>query len=80
MPADAMNGSAFALILFDVGEEIQMERVRRESGARVTDSALKHPTPEYAGVQRPPVVHIMGNTISRPANSFGHASSFTITA
>lgn len=60
MPADAMNGSAFALILFDVGEEIQMERVRRESGARVTDSALKHPTPEYAGVQRPPVVHVMG--------------------
>jgi hypothetical protein len=40
MPADAMNGSAFALILFDVREEIQMERVRQEAGARATDSAL----------------------------------------
>jgi hypothetical protein len=60
MPANIMDGSAFALILFDVGEEIQMDGLHRESGARVTDRALKHSTPEYTGVQRPSAVHGAG--------------------
>jgi hypothetical protein len=60
MPAETMTGSAMALILFDVGEEIHMDRLRRTSKVRPVGGALKHPTPEYAGFQRPPVIQDCG--------------------
>ncbi len=49
-----------ALILFDVGEEIHMDRLRRTSEVRQAGGALKHPAPEYAGFQRPPVIQDCG--------------------
>ena len=60
MPADTMTGSAVALILFDVGEEIEIDRVRLASGVRQVGGVLKHPTPEYVGFQRPPVMQDTG--------------------
>ena len=56
MPAEAMSGSALALILFDVGEEIALEQVRLASGAHKVGAASKHPAPEYVGFQQSPVV------------------------
>jgi len=55
-----MTGSAVALILFDVAEEIAIDKVRLASGAQQVGSTLKHPAPEYIGFQRPPVVQDLG--------------------
>jgi len=56
MPSDLMTGSAIAFILYDVGEEIRIDQLRQASGARKAEGPSKHPTPEYVGFQRPPVV------------------------
>jgi hypothetical protein len=53
---DFLRGSSFALILYDVSEEIDLERLRAILGARRAGPALKHATPEYVRFQRPPVV------------------------
>jgi hypothetical protein len=55
-----MTGSAVALVLFDVGEEIEIDRLRSASGVRQAGGSLKHPTPEYVGFRRPPVVQEIG--------------------
>lgn len=60
MRADRITGSAVALILYDVGEEIQLDQLRQASGVRQIDGALKHPTPEYVGFRRPPVIQDTG--------------------
>ena len=51
-----MTGSAMALILFDVGEEIQIDELRRSAEVQQVGGATKHPAPQYVGFQRPPVV------------------------
>src|ERR1700739_215747 len=60
MPDETMTGSAMALILFDVGEEIEIDQMRMTSTVRQVGGALKHPTPEYVGFQRPPVIQDSG--------------------
>jgi hypothetical protein len=54
--AENIKGSAVTLILFDISEEIDIDRVRQASGVRQVGGTLKHPAPEYVGFQRPPVV------------------------
>jgi hypothetical protein len=54
--ADLLRGSSFALILYDVSEEIDLETLRDILGARRAGPALKHPTPEYVRFERPPVI------------------------
>lgn len=49
----ALRGSAFALILYDVAEEIRLEELRP---AKRVGPAFKHAAPEYVRFQRPPVV------------------------
>jgi hypothetical protein len=56
MPSDVMTGSAIAFILYDVGEEIRIDQLWQTSGIRRAEGPSKHPTPEYVGFQRPPVV------------------------
>jgi hypothetical protein len=80
MPADIMSGSALAVILFDVGEEVQMDRLRRKSGARAIEGALSTPRLSTSVSSVRPSFTVPENTISPPASSFGHASSSTITA
>jgi len=60
MPSDVMTGSAIAFVLYDVGEEIRIDQLRQGSGARRAEGPSKHPTPEYVGFQRPPVVQDAG--------------------
>ena len=59
MPA-SLSGSAVALILYDVGEEINLDRLRQASGARPVEGVSKHPTPEYVGFRRAPVIQDTG--------------------
>ncbi|HVP53095.1 MAG TPA: hypothetical protein VMT05_13340 [Terriglobales bacterium] len=56
MPSDAMTGSAIAFMLYDVAEEIRIDQLRQTSGIRRAEGPSKHPTPEYVGFQRPPVI------------------------
>jgi hypothetical protein len=60
VPADTMTGSALALMLFDVGEELRIGELRQASGVRQADGALKHPTPQYVGFRRPLLVQDFG--------------------
>jgi len=55
-----MGGSAIALILYDVGEEIRIDQLQRSTGVRQAERPVKHPSPEYVGFQRPPVVQDAG--------------------
>jgi hypothetical protein len=56
----SLSGSAVALILYDVGEEIDLDRLRQASGARPVEGVSKHPTPEYVGFRRAPVIQDTG--------------------
>ena len=60
MATTTLTGSALALILYDVGEEIELDQLRQASGARPIEGVLKHPSPEYAGFRRPPVAQDTG--------------------
>jgi len=48
-----LRGSALALILYDVAEEIRLEELRP---AKRVGPSFKHAAPEYVRFQRPPVV------------------------
>ena len=60
VPAETMAGSAIALILFDVGEEIHVDRLCRTAEVHEVGGVTKHPMPQYAGFQRQPVVQDTG--------------------
>jgi hypothetical protein len=51
-----LRGSAYALILYDVGEEIRLEDLRRVIGGQKVGQAFKHAAPEYVQFQRAPVL------------------------
>jgi hypothetical protein len=54
--AAQLQGSALALVLFDVCEEIDVEKLRLISGARRSVPPLKSGTATYVRFERPPVV------------------------
>src|ERR1700739_3422027 len=56
-----LSGSAVALILYDVGEEIDLDQVRQASGARPVEGVSKHSPPEYVGFRRAPVIQDTGD-------------------
>ena len=60
MNRDVMQGSAFALILFDACEEFRLEEVTGAVSARAVDRGFKHAAPEYVRFERPPVVEQTG--------------------
>jgi hypothetical protein len=51
-----LRGSALALILYDVSEEIDLDALNRIAGARRVGAAFKHLAPEYVRFERPPVI------------------------
>jgi hypothetical protein len=54
--ATQLKGSALALVLFDVCEEIDVEKLRMISGARPSEPPLKSGPATYVRFERPPVV------------------------
>lgn len=59
MPAQAessLRGSAVGLFLFDICEEVDLDRVRMILGARRLGEGLKHAAAEQLFFERPPVV------------------------
>lgn len=55
-PNAALRGSAVALFLFDVCEEIRLDELRSILGARRLGQGLKHAAAEQLFFERPPVV------------------------
>jgi hypothetical protein len=54
--AAALKGSALALILYDVAEEIRLEELRPVAPVRRVGPSFKHTAPQYVRFARPPVV------------------------
>jgi hypothetical protein len=52
----AFQGTAYAIFLFDVCEEIRLELLRGLLDAQRLQPAFKHAAPEYVRFERPPVV------------------------
>ncbi len=57
-----MQGSALAFVLYDVGEEIHLQKLRGIIGARTVERAFKQNAPEYVRFQKPPVVETLEPT------------------
>jgi hypothetical protein len=57
-----LNGSIRALLLFDVSEEIDLQRLRTLVGAGTVkrEPAFRHPSPEYVRYEQPPVGDVIG--------------------
>ncbi|MGA3212218.1 MAG: hypothetical protein ABSD20_13005 [Terriglobales bacterium] len=67
---DCLRGSSFALILYDVSEEIDLESLRSILGARRAGPALKHAAPEYVRFQRPPVIETLSPLVFDSGEKF----------
>jgi hypothetical protein len=57
-----LNGSIRALLLFDISEEIHLEKLRPlvGAGAGKREPAFRGPTPEYVRYEQPPVADVIG--------------------
>jgi hypothetical protein len=57
-----LNGTIRALLLFDISEEIDLERLRPLVGASTAkrEPAFRHPSPDYVRFEQPPVADSLG--------------------
>lgn len=61
-----LRGSLWALVLYDVAEQIQLEKLREILGTEPPqrEPSFRHPVPDYVRFERPPVVeHVAPVTI-----------------
>ncbi len=63
--ADDLHGSVLVFILYDVCEEINLEKLRQILGLQPAgrEPAFKHAAPEYVRFERPPVMETLPPTI-----------------
>ena len=59
-----LRGSFWVFVLYDVAEQIQLERLSELVGAVASrrGPSFKHPAPEYVKFERPPVVEYLDAT------------------
>lgn len=65
MPAQPINGTFRALLLFDIAEGIDLRHLQQtlgNTGSTRREPAFRHPAPEYVRFERPPVVEQLGPT------------------
>src|SRR5277367_3948514 len=76
-----LRGSFWVLVLYDIAEQINLERLREILGVEPPrrEPSFKHPTPEYVRFERPPVVEdcesvsiASGERFSCRVNYFGY--------
>jgi len=53
-----LRGSLLAFVLYDVAEQIQIDKVCALVGAQPAQPGFKHPAQEYVRFERPPAVEI----------------------
>jgi hypothetical protein len=74
-----LRGSFSVLVLYDVAEQINLEKVREIFGAKPPrrEPSFKHPAPEYVRFERPPVVEDLDPvTLSSGGPFFSRAKYF----
>lgn len=67
-----LRGSFSLLVLYDVADEIKLDRLRelkRTEPAR-REPSFKHPAPEYVRFERPPVVEYLDPVLISPGEEF----------
>jgi hypothetical protein len=85
MADSLLSGSFRILFLYDVGEEIRIEELRKILGAgqygdgheRRRDPAFGHPSPEYVRFERPPLVQHLGMMSFEPSAFFQPGARFS---
>ncbi len=67
-----LRGSFYVLILYDVAEQIRLERLREILGAEPPrrEPSFKHPAPEYVRFERPPVIGDVGTVVLESGEKF----------
>jgi hypothetical protein len=68
--SNPLHGSAHALILYDVCEEIRLDEIRSLLSAERQRPALKHAAAEQVRIERPPVVEYLGSIASEDGKRF----------
>jgi hypothetical protein len=68
----SLRGSFRVLVLFDVAEQIDLERLRHLIGStqRLREPSFKHPSPEYVRFERPPVVESLAPVTATTGEQF----------
>lgn len=61
----AVHGSAFALVLYDICEEIRLDDVRALLSAERQRPAVKHAAAEQLRIENPPIIEYLGAIESR---------------
>jgi hypothetical protein len=67
-----LRGSFFVLVLYDVADQIDLDRLREIQGATapVREPSFKHPAPEYVRFEQPPVVEHLDPVLITPGERF----------
>jgi len=68
---ELIKGSVLFFNLYDVAEEIKLERVRELLGAQPQERLSKHAAPEYVRFERPPVLESLGGDGLVPQGATG---------
>ena len=73
---ELVKGSVLFLNLYDVAEEIKLDRVRELLGARPQERVFKHAAPEYVRFERPPVLESIDVTGLAPQGATGQVKYY----
>ncbi|MGZ4787650.1 MAG: hypothetical protein ACXVZX_03965 [Terriglobales bacterium] len=73
---ELVKGSVLFLNLYDVAEEIKLDRVRELLGARPQERVFKHAAPEYVRFERPPVLEPIDVTGLAPQGATGQVKYY----
>src|SRR5579864_2810863 len=67
-----LRGSFWVLVLYDVAEQIQLDKLCAVIGVTPTrpQPSFKHPAPEYVRFERPPVVEQPGPVVTETGERF----------
>ncbi|HWE53649.1 MAG TPA: hypothetical protein VG273_27920 [Bryobacteraceae bacterium] len=67
-----LRGSFFVLVLYDVAEQIELDRLRELQGTATPprEPSFKHPAPEYVRFEQPPVVEYLDPIRITPGEQF----------
>ncbi|HVZ18308.1 MAG TPA: hypothetical protein VG897_14400 [Terriglobales bacterium] len=74
--SELVKGSVLFLNLYDVAEEIKLDRVRELLGARPQERVFKHAAPEYVRFERPPVLESIDVSALAPQGATGQVKYY----
>lgn len=75
---DPLRGSFSVLVLYDVAEQIKLDRLREIRGTKPPqrEPSFKHPAPEYVRFERPPVVEDLEPVVIASGERFASRAKY----